>query len=188
MSRRRRNHHPRRTELARERGFRTYYEQSKAPKRIIGPFTLGQLPAQAQRMRDAALKALGMMRREGLDLGTASRRAGIPKHVITHYGREALTGTGGRARALRSDRLYRQLWIISGGQKVVVDVRGSRQASIVGEYWNAMQRYVEGDDEALAPFRGKAVGGYELETDPDVLDELARRGDLSFEDIYRVAA
>jgi hypothetical protein len=178
--------HERRNELARERGFRSYYQQRRSPPRITGPGTLARLPQAAQSQRQAAFKVVATMRREGLNLRTAARRERLPVHVVEYYASDALVGTGGRAQTTVSDRMYRRMTIISGGRSVDVDVRGSRQASLVGKYWNAYQQYLEGDDDALRPFAGQTVGGYELEVDTDVLDELARRGGIDFESIYRL--
>lgn len=87
------------------------------------------------------------------------------------------------------DRLYRPMYAYSGGRVEPVDVRGSRVASTVGRYHSAVQRYLHtGDVSALARFAGTKVGGVELETDLDVIDEMARRGQFDFESIYRVVA
>jgi hypothetical protein len=183
--------HRRRTELARHRGFRSYYEQSKAPSRITGPSTLAQLPDAAQDRRAEALKVVAHMRREGLDLAAASRRERVASDVVRYYARDALTRSGERTVARPADRLYRRMTIISGGQIISVDVRGSRQATLVSNYWNlGVNPYLEPDaDEAgLRGFRGSFVGRFELETDTDVLDEMARQGAFDFDSIYRLVA
>jgi general stress protein YciG len=36
----------------------------------------------------------------------------------------------------------------------------------------------------VAPFQGKRVGGVELATDPDLIEEYGRRGELDIDDIY----
>lgn len=85
--------------------------------------------------------------------------------------------------------MYRRLGVYSGGRSVAVDVRGSRAASVVGEYHNAVRHYLTtGDESQLRRFAGKRVGGVELEADPDVLDEMARRGLFSFDSIYRAVS
>ncbi len=64
--------------------------------------------------------------------------------------------------------------ILTGGQIIEVDVRGSRQASLVGRHWAASKRYLDlGDKSHLAAVAGKRVAGYELECDPDVIEYLA---------------
>jgi hypothetical protein len=81
--------------------------------------------------------------------------------------------------------MLRTVVIVSEGQQRSVDLRGSRQASRVGAYWNAVGRFLDtGDTSLLKPFRGLRVGGFVLETDPDLLEDLALRSQLGFEDIY----
>ena len=70
-----------------------------------------------------------------------------------------------------------------------VEVRGSRVASLVGAHWSAIAHYLRtGDDSRLRRLEGKTVAGIPLETDPDVIDEWARRGELEIEDVYELAA
>ena len=81
------------------------------------------------------------------------------------------------------------MFVYSSGQIVPVDVRGSRSASTVGRYHAAIHRYLTtGDEHDLAQFRGLKVAGVELETDLDVIDTLARRGEFDFESIYRMVS
>ena len=71
-----------------------------------------------------------------------------------------------------------------------IAVRSSRDASLVGEYWNAVHRYVaRGDSTALEDFGNvliTTVNGEKvtLLTDVNTLDRLAAAGVLSFESIY----
>jgi hypothetical protein len=58
-------------------------------------------------------------------------------------------------------------------------------ASTVGRHWNAVRRYLEyGYETDLSTFQGVTVSGRFLETDPDVIDWYALRGDVRFESIY----
>jgi hypothetical protein len=110
--------------------------------------------------------------------------------TIHRYAEPALTkDVFGRLVPTRTDRLYRRVHVIGPDGERWIDTRGSRVASTVGEYWNAVRHYLTTGDEApLEPFRGVRVGGVELQTDPDAIDELARRGEVSFEDLYEYAA
>ena len=69
-------------------------------------------------------------------------------------------------------------------------VRGTRRASMVGTYWNAVHRYLEtGDASALDEFEGKHLTDAKgvkvpLLTDLPELDRLGSAGVLSFESIY----
>ena len=71
-------------------------------------------------------------------------------------------------------------------------MRDSRTASRIGAHWAAVKHYIDtSDDRPLRRFRGGhirvAKRGYPFITDLDAIDELARRGELSFETIYAVA-
>jgi hypothetical protein len=69
--------------------------------------------------------------------------------------------------------------------QVLVEVRGSRVASLIGRHANAVQQFhATGDTRPLREFRGRSVQGRKLATDPNVLRRLARRGEIEFEDIY----
>ena len=79
------------------------------------------------------------------------------------------------------------MFVYSAGRTEPVDVRGDKVGSAIGAYHSAIQHYVNtGDSSRLAKFTGTSVGGVELETDLDVIHELARRGSFTFESIYRM--
>ena len=64
-------------------------------------------------------------------------------------------------------------------------MRGSRSASLVGEHWSAIGHYLNTDDDSrLRALEGKTVAGIPLETDPGLIDEWERRGELEIDDIY----
>ena len=83
------------------------------------------------------------------------------------------------------------------GLRVVTGLTAA-EASQVGRHWNAIRRYLEtGDDTRLTGLTGVVVGathppgpgvgtagGFELETDLDVIEWHAVRGDIGFESIY----
>ena len=178
--------HQRRNERARERGFRNYYEMRKlggahGVTQQSGP-VLASLPKRARKTRRAALGVVSTMRQDRIPLERAARRAGVEQSAVRFWAADAFA----TARSVKpADRLLRELPIVSGGQTMQVDVRGSRQAGVVSAYWNSVSRFLEtGDIRHLARFEGKTVAGHILETDPDVLESLALSGGLQFEDIY----
>jgi hypothetical protein len=69
-------------------------------------------------------------------------------------------------------------------------VRGSRQATQLAEYWNAVHRYLEtGDASRLEKFRDKSIKDADgvqilLPTDRTELNRLGSAGVLSFESLY----
>lgn len=184
-----RGEHHRRNERARQLGFRNSYEIRKkgGVKEITRQSApvLDSLPESARRSRQAALETLSMMRSENLPLGRAARRTGVSPSVVKFWAGDALEPSGSPKAG---DRLLRQMVILSEGRRVAVDVRGSRQAAAVSAHWNAVSRFLEtGDVRLLAKFEGRTVAGHVLETDPDVLEEIALSGGLQFEDIYALA-
>ncbi|MGH8945021.1 MAG: hypothetical protein ACRDVL_02595 [Acidimicrobiia bacterium] len=179
----------RRNERARVLGFRNYYElrQTGGARAVTrqSRHVLDRLPETALETRRRSLEAVAQMRREGLSLSQAARQAGVSAEAVRFWAGGAITSSG---RARPGDRLLRQMLIVSGGETLWIDVRGSRQASLVGAYWNAVARFLQtGDDRPLRRFAGKSVAGYELETDPDTLEGLALSGGLEFEDIYSLS-
>ena len=179
----------RRNQLARERGFRNYYEVRKlggahGVTRQSAP-VLASLSERARETRRSALEAVSIMRHERIPLARAARRAGVEPSTVRFWAGKAFGPTGSVNPA---DRLLRELLIVSDGRTMQVDVRGSRQAAVVAAYWNAVSRFLEtGDTRLLTKFEGKTVAGHVLETDLDVLEDLALSGGLQFEDIYALA-
>ena len=94
----------------------------------------------------------------------------------------------------RSDRLLRVMMLPTPDGPREIAVRNSRAASLLGEYWNAVQAYLEtGDKSKLEKFKGKFVTDasgtkVSLLTDTNELDRLGSAGVLSFESLYRRVA
>ena len=81
--------------------------------------------------------------------------------------------------------MLKEMVTISDQEVIEVDIYDDQEASINGQYFNAVRRALEtGDESELDPFENQVVGGYVLETRLDVIEELAARGELSFREIY----
>jgi hypothetical protein len=200
-----------RNERFAQAGFGSYGQARRLARRLglPGPDALWRptsskmldaYPRAARQGYDRSVRALGLMRRDGVSLDVAARREGVPGDVVAQF------GAGGRGapeqrRALQrqrdgtyttrsADRMLRPMNVIQAGVgSVVVDVRGSRAASTVGSYFNAVDHYLDtGDDGPLRRFVGVKVGGVELETDPETIEALAFAGLIDFESIYQVAS
>jgi hypothetical protein len=71
-----------------------------------------------------------------------------------------------------------------------IGVRGSKQATLLGEYWAAVDLYLKtGDSSALEKFKGKEIKDaagkpIALIVDRKELNRLGGAGALSFESIY----
>jgi hypothetical protein len=147
------------------------------------------LTANERLARDRALEALSLMRYEGLSLDSAAQAAGTTPGTVLKYAGGALQRTAsGEIRARPSDSLFRRMRVLVAGKGPrEIDIPTSREASIIARHWNAVKHFLwTGDSRRLARFKGVTVAGRPLETDPDVIERLAGRGELDFEDIYEL--
>jgi hypothetical protein len=170
----------RRQQLARERGYPSLHAQVRAggtgATSVRSRRDLEGLPAGAQQARRQALGALADIR-GGTSIEHAASRNNTTPQAVRYWVGDQLDRP--------TDRAYRPMVAYTEGQPVEIDVRGSRAASTVGEYHAALKGWLAtGDDTLLAPFRGVRVGGVVLETDPEMLRQLAAAGLLAIEDIY----
>jgi len=129
--------------------------------------------------------------REGASLKKASREIGIDPRTVARVAGSALKqARSGRYAPGKRDRLQREVRIPSEGGLRDVTVRDSKQASLVGEYWNEVHTYLtKGDASGLRRFAHEHVMDASGEripllVDRDALDELGNAGVLSFESIY----
>ena len=176
-----------RNALARAKGFRSWAAQQRAPRRVATLADIRRLRPTEGLARKQALEAVGLMRREGLSLTRAASRADTtPAAVLRHAAPALVRSPGGRYRPTPADRLFRPLRALTTEGVVDLDLPDSRVATLIGRHWAAIRRFLDtGNETVLQEFQGQRVGSFILETDPDVIEDLARRGELSFEDIYR---
>ncbi|MEP7352782.1 MAG: hypothetical protein ABI824_06080 [Acidobacteriota bacterium] len=135
------------------------------------------------------------MRKTGATLRQASLRAGVSPRTVQRWAGDSLKRQdNGRYAISRKDRLVRELKLPTPTGTIDVAVRGSREASQIGKYWDTLQRYFRtGNKAGLEQFRGvhvTDVNGQQIPllTDFEVLDRLGSAGVVSFESIYaRVA-
>src|SRR5579864_7752915 len=176
-----------RNALARQKGFRSWRAQRRVPAPVYTEKRLAALRPSARQARDRALHALSLMRREKLSLAQAARRENTTPETVWKYAAPALLRTrGGRIGAKPADRFLRHLPIATAdGLKKDVRIRGSRTASLIGEYWNAVGVFRDtGEEEPLRKFTDFFPAGVRVLTDPTAIEALARRGELDFEDNY----
>jgi hypothetical protein len=134
------------------------------------------------------------MRAEKASLKKAALEVGIRPEIVKRWVASALEKRSGRFAAKKNDQLLRVLRIPSADGTREVAVRGSKRASLLGEYWAALQRYLEtGDGSRLEKFRGKSVktaDGTEIQllTDRAELNRMGSAGVLSFESLYSRSA
>lgn len=142
-----------------------------------------------QEIWDSVAHVISRMR-DRVSLPKASKEFGIGPNVVVRLGSSALRKRNGRYVATKTDTLLRVLKILGAGGKKEIATRDSRQASLVGGHWAAVQRYLQtGDDSALQRFKNKKITDangkrHLLLTDLKELDRQASPGVLRFESIY----
>lgn len=112
--------------------------------------------------------------------------------TVRRYFGPAVTRRGERGwwRASGWDRAYRdRIHLITEYGDVLVEVRDSRLRALASAHAHAVRAYLLGFDpegEELRAFRGRRVAGFRLldDRDRDLIDELERRGDLEWHDLY----
>jgi len=148
-------------------------------------------PKRIQDKWNRIVQAVSRMRADHVSLFQAAREFGVSAQEVVRLGGSALRKTPkGRYVARPTDDLLRVLSLPGkrGLREVAFD--DSREASLVGRYWDAVRLYLQtGDDSALRRFRGKVAldangSRINLMTDLDELDRLGSAGVLSFESIY----
>lgn len=177
-----------RNALARRKGYRSWHDQQRSRPAAGGARAVGSLSQSEHQARERALRAVSRMRREGLSVAQAARLEGTTRNTIMRHAGPAIERGGRRVKAKPADRLARTMNVFGPQGLTTVTVRGSRQATVIAEHWNAIRHYVNtGDESKLRRFYSRTVAGIELESDPDVVDQLAAIGALDFEDIYELA-
>lgn len=172
-------------------------ENVSQPRRKTNPTpprTAAQYFAKPERFKSTygrVIEAVSKMRSEKVSLSQASRAAGVSRRSVIRYGGPALRKRkNGKYAAKAKDNLLRVLMIPTDSGPGEIAVRGSQQASLLGQYWNAVHRYLQtGDASRLSQFEDKHIkdaNGIEvpLPTDRAVLNRLGSAGVLSFESLY----
>jgi hypothetical protein len=133
--------------------------------------------------------------RAGASRRQAARKFDLDPQRLPQPARKALRKLrNGRWVARPYDRLLRVLIIPSRTGLREIGLRDSRQASLLGQYWTAVERYRDtGDASALREFRGQHIVDARgkrtrLLTNLHELDRLGSAGVLSFESLYARAA
>jgi hypothetical protein len=166
--------------------------------RVINvPRTAKQLSAMTSESQNRWIRITQMiskMRADRVSLREASREFGLDPRIVIRLGKSALRKRkNGQYAAKPADNLLRVLAMPTANGVHEVAIRGSKQATQVGKYWAAVQKYLQtGNTSALAKFRrthirdasGKKIP---LILDTGVIDQLGSAGVLSFESLYAKA-
>jgi hypothetical protein len=140
---------------------------------------------------DSVAHVISLMRTDRVSLRKASKDFGIDPRLVLKLGRSAIRKhKNGTYTVRKTDHLLRMLSVVTPEVRREIGVRGSRDASLLGSYWAAVQRYLQtGDDSALHQFRSKKITDtsrkrHLLITDLNQLNTLGSAGVLSFESMY----
>jgi hypothetical protein len=153
------------------------------------------LPEEEQDRWTRVTHAVSKMRADRVSLTKASQEYGLDRQTVARLAKSALRKQrNGRYVARARDTLLRVLVIPTPEGLREIAVRDSRQASQIGEFWDAIQRrFRTGDDARLSKFHGKRIRdtsgkSIRLLTDTQELDRLGSAGVLSFESLYARAS
>jgi len=129
--------------------------------------------------------------REGMTLPKAAKEFGLGTKIVITLGRSALRKQkNGRYVAKKTDQLLRVVNVLSTEGRKEIATRDSRQASLIGGHWAAVQKFLQtGDDSALLKFAKRRIVDarrkrYLLLTDVKELERLGSAGVLRFESMY----
>jgi hypothetical protein len=131
---------------------------------------------------------------EGRSLSAAARLAHTTPATVRKYAGTAVARTTeGRYAATAVDHIARPMRFLAPDGVIAIEVPDSRAATLIGEYWNAVNRYLRtGRADALRRFAGRDVRvgrrRHRFVTDPLTLDRLANAGEVRFEDLYALNA
>ncbi len=162
--------------------------QLKEPKSLDEFFAL---PVELQEQWIAFVGAITSMRSDAASLAKTSRQFGIDPSTVERLGKSVLRkDSKGRYVVAPNDQFLRVVVVPSTEGLREIALTDSREASRLGEYWAAVQRYQEiGDASVRLDFEGQNITDASgqtipLLTDLEDLDRLGSAGVLSFETIY----
>jgi hypothetical protein len=142
--------------------------------------------------RKRSLSVLGLMR-QGKAMTAAARETGVDRRTVArHLGNAIAKHSDGQYHAKPSDRISRSMVIYSEGKQVEVTIPNSKTASTIGQYFNAVRRFLNtADKRSLDAFKGVTVTDAEgemhvLETNVKRLKKIeSAKEDREFFEIYK---
>lgn len=174
------------------------YAYRTRKKRIRIPRTAKQFFAQPKIFQETwtgVTHVISKMRADRVSLRQASHEFGLDPRAVARLGKSALRKRkNGQYVAKRSDKLLRILAIPTPDGVREIAIRDSRQATALGKYWVAVQKYLQtGDASALKKLRRKRITNASrrrvpLIIDQAELDRLGSAGVFSFESLYAKVA
>ncbi|MDP2926263.1 MAG: hypothetical protein Q8N99_07840 [Nanoarchaeota archaeon] len=140
--------------------------------------------------RILALEVLRRMKK-GESLTRASKDVGLTKYDILTYLRNALSKSSRGWYPKQIDHIERAMQIYEKGEIRTIIVTNSRDASIIGEYFATVKKYLEsGDPSVLKKFKKIVIldaygKKHKLETNPDKIRDIEEaKEDSEFFEVY----
>src|SRR5205823_863351 len=117
------------------------------------------LSERSQFARDRALHVLSTMRRDPkLTLSRAARLEGTKPQTVKKYFPAAISKSGWKFQATKSDRYSATLYVPDAyGNSVPVRTQSSKQREQISNYLRDLGRYLRGNRDALAAWHGKRI-------------------------------
>lgn len=151
--------------------------RSRLDKQPIYTKLPSELTTKQAETRSKALEVLSLMRNKKLSLSFACKAIKItPKTVIANT--NALEKIGNKWVLKQYDNIPRTLKIISNGKSVSVTINWSPTATIIGSYYNDLQKFLDTNEPGfLLNWENVIIKDihntkYLLETNPDVLNKI----------------
>jgi hypothetical protein len=170
----------------------------KAVRNRKAPRTTAQYDAKPEKFKatwDRVVAVISKLRSEKTSLQKVSKELGVSPRTVKRWAGSSLQKqSSGKWSAKKSDTLLRVLRIPTPDGVREIAVRGSRQATTLAEYSNAVQLYLQtGDASRLEKFNGKFIKDANgnptpLITNRILLNRLGSAGVLSFESLYARSA
>lgn len=150
---------------------------------------------RAQDRWNRITQAVSKMRADEISLQKASREFRVDPRMVARLASDALQkNRRGWYEAKPNDNLLRVVVVPTADGLREIGIRDSRETSLVGRYWAAVQKHLEtGDSSALRKIRRKTIQDENgkripLIKDTAELERLGSAGVLSFESLYARAA
>lgn len=163
-------------------------------KKITLPRTAQEYSAKPLRFQglwDRVVEVISKLRSQKTSLRQTAREVGVDPRTVVRLGGSALKkDSRGCYQAKKTDRLLRMLMVPTSEGASEIAVRDSRHATVLGEYWNAVHRYLAtGDASGIKKFEGRQITDADgkhvaLLTNLAELDRLGSAGVMTFESIY----
>jgi hypothetical protein len=108
----------------------------------------GKLKPRDRSIRILALEVLDLMR-DKVSLTRACKEIGLSIEIVKQHIRSAIYKRKGRWRAKRFDKIQREMKIYEKGRIKSIVVTNSKDASLIGKYYNDVKKALETNDERI---------------------------------------